>query len=249
MKTVEQTLIEAGRAYTIAAASGSVIGYVGDDGAGGAQLRLGKYEHKPEQEWLFDRVGENSYRIHCRANGKVVDLAMAGTANGTWLQLWDDVLGGSQMWTLVPVNDGTVRIVSPWASGRCVDTVGIGSAPGAILQIWQESPGADQLWTIRPVKDRKPAEAAPQPAPEAAAPEAAPAPETAETPAEAPAAPAQQPAEAPAETAAPAVEGEQATAEAAEEESGSSMTPLLIVLGVAVVGAVVAVLLIMRRRD
>ena len=168
MKTVEQTLIEAGRAYTIAAASGNVIGYVGDDGAGGAQLRLGKYEHKPEQEWLFDRVGENSYRIHCRANGKVVDLAMAGTANGTWLQLWDDVLGGSQMWTLVPVNDGTVRIVSPWASGRCVDTVGIGSAPGAILQIWQESPGADQLWTIRPVKDRTPA--APEAPAEAAAP-------------------------------------------------------------------------------
>lgn len=54
---------------------------------------------------------------------------------------------------------------------------------------------------------------------------------------------------APAETTAPAEEGEQATAEAAEEESGSSMTPLLIVFGVAVVGAVVAVLLIMRRRD
>ena len=55
--------------------------------------------------------------------------------------------------------------------------------------------------------------------------------------------------EAPAEESSPAEEGEQATAEAAEEESGSSMTPLLIVLGVAVVGAVVAVLLIMRRRD
>ncbi|GAP80457.1 MULTISPECIES: copper resistance CopC family protein [Brachybacterium] len=54
---------------------------------------------------------------------------------------------------------------------------------------------------------------------------------------------------APAETTAPAEEGEQATAEAAEEESGSSMTPLLIVFGVVVVGAVVAVLLIMRRRD
>ena len=195
MKTVEQTLIEAGRAYTIAAASGNVIGYVGDDGAGGAQLRLGKYEHKPEQEWLFDRVGENSYRIHCRANGKVVDLAMAGTANGTWLQLWDDVLGGSQMWTLVPVNDGTVRITSPWASGRCVDTVGIGSAPGAILQIWQESPGADQLWTIRPVKDRKPAE--PEAPAETAAETAAP-----EAPAEAvPAPAADAPAETPAEAA------------------------------------------------
>lgn len=54
---------------------------------------------------------------------------------------------------------------------------------------------------------------------------------------------------APAETTAPAEEDEQATAEAAEDESGSSMTPLLIVLGVVVVGAVVAVLLIMRRRD
>ncbi|WME22055.1 copper resistance protein CopC [Brachybacterium sp. GU-2] len=54
---------------------------------------------------------------------------------------------------------------------------------------------------------------------------------------------------APAETTTPAEEDEQATAEAAEDESGSSMTPLLIVLGVVVVGAVVAVLLIMRRRD
>ena len=53
----------------------------------------------------------------------------------------------------------------------------------------------------------------------------------------------------PAETTAPAEEGEQTTAEAAEEESGSSMTPLLIVLGVVVIGAVGAVLLIMRRRD
>lgn len=157
MRTVEQTLIEPGRYYTIAAASGNVIGYT-EKPEDGAELRLGKYEHKPEQEWLFDRVGENAYRIHCRANGKVIDLMMAGTDNGTWLHLWDDVLGSSQMWTLVPENDGTVRLVSPWASGKCVDTVGMGSPAGAILQIWQESPGVDQLWTIRAVKDRKAAE-------------------------------------------------------------------------------------------
>ena len=155
MRTVEQTLIEAGRAYTIAAATGYVVSYTGAKEDGAAELRLARYERKPEQEWLFDRVGENSYRIHCRANGKVIDLMMAGTDNGTWLHLWDDVLGSSQVWTLLPVNDGTVRIVSQWASGKCLDTVGIGSAEGAILQIWQESPGADQLWTIRAVKDRK----------------------------------------------------------------------------------------------
>ena len=197
MKTVEQTLIEAGRCYTIAAASGNVIGYV-PDAADGAELRLGKYEHKPEQEWLFDRVGENSYRIHCRANDKVIDLMMAGTDNGTWLHLWEDVLGSSQVWTLVPANDGTVRIISQWASGKCVDTVGIGSGVGAILQIWQqESAGADQLWTIRAVKDRKPAPEAEAPAEEQ--PAEAPAAPAEEKPAEVPAAPAEEkPAEVPA---------------------------------------------------
>ena len=182
MRTVEQTLIEAGRAYTIAAATGYVVSYTGAKEDGAAELRLAKYERKPEQEWLFDRVGENSYRIHCRANGKVIDLMMAGTDNGTWLHLWDDVLGSSQVWTLLPVNDGTVRIVSQWASGKCLDTVGIGSAEGAILQIWQESPGADQLWTIRAVKDRKAEE------PAAPAVETAPAEQVkAEAPAPAPA--------------------------------------------------------------
>ena len=59
-----------------------MVSYTGAKEDGAAELRLAKYERKPEQEWLFDRVGENSYRIHCRANGKVIDLMMAGTDNG-----------------------------------------------------------------------------------------------------------------------------------------------------------------------
>ncbi len=203
MKTVAQTVIEAGCYYTIAAASGNVVEYIENAGAG-AELRLGRYEHKPTQEWVFDRVGENSYRIHCRANGKVIDLMMAGTDNGTWLHLWDDVMGGSQIWTLVPGNDGRVRLISQWASGKNMDTVGIGSGVGAILQIWQETGADDQLWTINAVKDR-------QPAPEA---EVVPAP-TAEAPAEAPASEEAAPA-APAEAAAEEKPAEVSAAEAAE---------------------------------
>ena len=112
MKTIEQTSIKAGSYYTIAAASGCVIEYVGQ-AADGAQLRLGKYQHKPEQEWSFVRVGDNAYRIHCRANNKVVDLVAAGTGRGTWLHLWDDVMGSSQVWVLTRNNDGTVQISSP----------------------------------------------------------------------------------------------------------------------------------------
>ena len=153
MKTVAQTVIEADRFYTIAAHTGNVIQAVEASKDGGT-VRLGKYDHKPEQEWSFVREGDGVYRIRNRASGKLLDLTMTGTANGTWLHLWEDVGGTSQMWTVQPTPEGTVRLRSSWAGGKCVDTVGMGAEAGAVLQIWQEVPGADQLWTIAEVKDR-----------------------------------------------------------------------------------------------
>lgn len=172
MKTVAQTVIEAERFYTIAAQTGYVIQAV-EGVENGGDIRLGKYEHKPEQEWSFIRVGEGVYRIRNRANGKLIDLMMTGTANGTWLHLWEDVGGTSQMWSVEPNPNGTVRVRSSWAGGKCIDTVGMGAEIGAILQIWQEANGADQLWTISEVKDRaKRAPAAEAKAEEPAAPAA-----------------------------------------------------------------------------
>ena len=153
MKTVAQTVIEADRFYTIAAKGGSVIQAV-EKATNGGDIRLGKYEHKPEQEWAFVREGDGVYRIRNRASGKLIDLMMTGTANGTWLHLWEDVGGTSQMWAVEPTPAGTVRLRSSWASGKCIDTVGMGANDGAILQIWQEAAGDDQLWTISEVKDR-----------------------------------------------------------------------------------------------
>lgn len=153
MKTVAQTVIEADRFYTIAARTGSVIEAV-ESAKNEGNVRLGKYDHKPEQEWAFVRVGDGIYRIRNRASGKLLDLMMTGTANGTWLHLWEDVGGTSQMWTVEPTPAGTVRLRSSWASGKCIDTVGMGVNDGAQLQIWQETAGEDQLWMIAEVKDR-----------------------------------------------------------------------------------------------
>ena len=153
MKSVAQTIIEADRFYTIAAKTGSVIQAV-ESVKDGGNIRLGKYEHKPEQEWAFVREGDGVYRIRNRASGKLIDLMMTGTANGTWLHLWEDVGGTSQMWKMEPTPAGTVRLRSMWAAGKCIDTVGMGTADGAVLQIWQETAGEDQLWTIEEVKDR-----------------------------------------------------------------------------------------------
>ena len=141
MKTVAQTVIEADRFYTIAARTGSVIEAAAST-KNEETVRLGKYDHKPEQEWAFIRVGDGVYRIRNRASGKLLDLMMTGTANGTLLHLWEDV------------GAGTVRMRSSWASGKCIDTVGMGVSDGAQLQIWQETAGEDQLWTISEVKDR-----------------------------------------------------------------------------------------------
>ena len=150
MKSVAQTIIEAARFYTIAAKPGSVIQAV-ESVKDGGNIRLGKYEHKPEQEWAFVREGDGVYRIRNRASGKLIDLMMTGTANGTWLHLWEDVGGTSQMWKMEPTPAGTVRLRSMWAAGKCIDTVGMGTADGAVLQIWQETAGEDQLWTISEV--------------------------------------------------------------------------------------------------
>ena len=227
MKSVAQTVIEADHYYTIAAHTGNVIQAV-EDAKNGGTVRLGKYEHKPEQEWSFLRVGDGVYRIRNRASGKLLDLMMTGTANGTWLHLWEDVGGTSQMWTVQPTPEGTVRLRSSWASGKCMDTVGMGAEVGTVLQIWQEVPGADQLWTIAEVKDRAKRAAKKEEAPAAetveavetveAAPavEAAPvveAPAAKQPKAEEPAAPAVE--EAPVVTEAPAAEPEKAEAPAA----------------------------------
>lgn len=213
MKTVAQTVIEAERFYTIAAQTGYVIQAV-EGVENGGDIRLGKYEHKPEQEWSFIRVGEGVYRIRNRANGKLIDLMMTGTANGTWLHLWEDVGGTSQMWSVEPNPNGTVRVRSSWAGGKCIDTVGMGAEIGAILQIWQEANGADQLWTISEVKDRaKRAPAAEAKAEEPAAP-------AVEAKAEEPAAPA---VEAKVEEpAAPAVEVKPAAAPAAKKPAAKN---------------------------
>lgn len=153
MKSVAQTIIKAESFYTIAAKNGNVIQAV-EGAKDGSDIRLGKYDHKPEQEWSFVREGDGVYRIKNRANGKMIDLMMTGTANGTWLHLWEDVNGTSQMWTVRPTPDGSVRLVSSWAGGKCVDTVGFGAEVNTILQIWQEAASDEQLWIITEVKTR-----------------------------------------------------------------------------------------------
>ena len=66
MKSVAQTIIEADRFYTIAAKTGSVIQAV-ESVKDGGNIRLGRYERKPEQEWAFVRERATAFTVSATA--------------------------------------------------------------------------------------------------------------------------------------------------------------------------------------
>ncbi|MEV4533769.1 family 16 glycosylhydrolase [Asanoa sp. NPDC049518] len=78
--------------------------------------------------------------------GKCVDVAGAGTANGTAVQLWDCNGTGAQQWTWA--SDGSVR-----ALGKCLDVPSGSTANGAKLQLWDCNGSGAQRWTFTSAND------------------------------------------------------------------------------------------------
>ncbi|MET9613830.1 RICIN domain-containing protein [Kitasatospora indigofera] len=75
--------------------------------------------------------------------GKCLDVAAAGTANGTAVQLYDCNGTTAQTWTLGA--DGTVR-----ALGKCLDVTGGATADGSKVQLWDCNGSGAQQWTYSP---------------------------------------------------------------------------------------------------
>ena len=157
---MKQTVITATGYYTIAGASGAVIEAV-ESADNGAAVQLGGYEaKKATQEWKFIREGEGAYRIQNRATGKMIDLVMTGTVNGTWLHQWEDMGASSQVWIVERTADGKIKLLCQLAAGKCIDTVDMNNAAGARLQIWDDVNGENQLWTLNKVAARRTAKKA-----------------------------------------------------------------------------------------
>jgi beta-glucanase (GH16 family) len=72
--------------------------------------------------------------------GKCVDVASAGTANGTAIQLYDCNSTTAQSWTWN--SDGSVR-----ALGKCMDVSGGSTANGAQVQLYDCNGSGAQGWT------------------------------------------------------------------------------------------------------
>jgi chitinase len=71
--------------------------------------------------------------------GKCVDVASAGTANGTAIQLYDCNGTSAQQWTVG--TDGTLK-----ALGKCLDVTSAGTANGTTVQLYDCNGTGSQQW-------------------------------------------------------------------------------------------------------
>jgi len=81
------------------------------------------------------------------ASTSCLDIAAAGTADGTKLQQWACNGTGAQVFRPESVAAGLYRLVNP-SSGKCVDVAAAGTADGTAMQLWACNGTAAQSFRI-----------------------------------------------------------------------------------------------------
>ena len=153
MKKSVQSIILEDTFYTIAAANGKVLEVADFNTENGAAIQLWDYSGHPWQQWRFESVGSDTYRIRNRFTDKCIDLALRGTVEGTLLHQWAPLSDHSQQWKLENGSRGT-RIRSVRAE-KCIDLAEMSTANGARAQIWTDVENGNQEWVIKRVSDKK----------------------------------------------------------------------------------------------
>ena len=95
-------------------------------------------------------AGEGRWRIQNRFTGKMMDLALGGVVEGTWLHQWGRTSGLSQCWALEPTRNGRTRIRNVLAD-KYIALVGMNTSNGAQAQIWNYVSGGNQEWNLERV--------------------------------------------------------------------------------------------------
>ena len=150
MKKSAQTVIRPDAYYTITAANGRYCWkWLISTPRTARPSACGSYEGQPWQQWQFVEAGEGEYRIKNRFTGKVMDLAMSGVCNGTWVHQWSQTARAGQRWQLVDAGGGKVKLRNVLAD-KVIDLVGMRVDNGTQAQIWQDVFGENQLWKLDP---------------------------------------------------------------------------------------------------
>ena len=113
-----------------------------------------KKEEEKETEKDNDDDGYEKICLICHRpesqTGKMMDLALGGVVEGTWLHQWSRTSGLSQCWALEPTRNGRTRIRNVLAD-KYIDLVGMNTSNGAQAQIWNFVSGGNQEWNLERV--------------------------------------------------------------------------------------------------
>ena len=93
MAKAAQVVLLENEYYLIKAPNGKVLEVKNFNTENGAAIRLWDYAGHPWQQWKFVDAGDGRWRIENRFTGKMIDLALGGVVEGTWLHQWSRTSG------------------------------------------------------------------------------------------------------------------------------------------------------------
>ena len=93
MAKASQAVILENEFYIIKAPNGKVLEVKNFNTENGAAIQLWSYAGHPWQQWQFVDAGEGRWRICNGFTGKMMDLALGGVVEGTWLHQWSRTSG------------------------------------------------------------------------------------------------------------------------------------------------------------
>ena len=125
----------------------------------GEDIHLWKTHRKTSQVWTVGKVGDYYY-IKNKSNGNVVDIPYANTESGKGLQCWKYTGGGTQLWRLESMGDGTYTIHSKAKDSLVWNVRGFSSDNGAAIQLYRMNGEANERFrfvhtsTVEPMSER-----------------------------------------------------------------------------------------------
>jgi hypothetical protein len=140
------------RTKITSAKSGKNFGVLGGSRADGAQVIQWHDNGSADQQFRFEAVAPNTYRIVDVNSGKVLGVAGASQADGAPLIQWPWNGSPDQQWRFEPVSEGVFRLVNA-NSGKILGVDWGSTDDGARIIQWPWTGAPDQQWRLNVVGD------------------------------------------------------------------------------------------------
>lgn len=131
--------------------SGDALDITGGQMTNGTPLQIYTRNNSSAQLWQFTSADppvtpDGLYKINT-PTGLSLDVANAGTNNGTNVQIWNASPNDAQYWQIARLSSGFYSIRNP-LSGRYLDATGEGKIDGTNVQIWDGHSTCAQEWSL-----------------------------------------------------------------------------------------------------